>query len=334
MLKQKTFITFFCFLYLLCSPCLAEIPDTAQGRQLFEQGVALLRQGKYAESVNEFTKLIDIMPDMPGAYKNRGAAYMKLGLYPLAIADFEKTLSLDEHAPGLHSNLGVAYFYQNEYQKAIEHYNQELQQTPDSYFAYFNRSICWANLGKLEQSMADVEKTLAIKPDLYQAVCFKGDILVEMKKFVQAKAVYEQAMKLEPSQAYAPDRLAALPGAETKRADTKPPVLTPAVPPKKSRKQTQKKNLRTTGKASSHKIQIYELQAGAYDKRENAKKICETLQDLGYATRLSTRKTDNDKVCYSVRTGKFLSYPEAKKGMERFKEKTGINAMVKKYDTP
>ncbi len=322
MFKQKTLIiSIFSFLYLLCSPCMAEIPDSAQERQLFEQGVAFLRQGKYSESVNEFTKLISLLPDMPGAYKNRGAAYMKLGLYPLAIADFEKTLSLDEHAAGLHSNLGVAYFYQGEYQKAIEHYNQEIQYTPDSYFAYFNRSICWSNLGNLKQSLADVEKTLSIKPDLYQAVCFKGDILVEMKKFVQAKSAYEQAIKLDASQTYARDRLAELPDSS------------PATPPQKQKKQTQKKK-HSAVKPHDHKIQIYELQAGAYGKRENAEKICETLRDLGYATRISPQKMDNGKVCYSVRTGKFISYPEAKKGMERFKKKTTINAVVKKYDAP
>ncbi len=331
MAKQKTLIILFCFLYLLCCPCLAQIPDTAQERQLFEQGVDLLRQGKYPESVNEFTKLIALMPDLPGAYKNRGAAYMKLGLYPLAIADFEKTLSLDDHAAGLHSNLGVAYFYQGEYKKAIDHYNKEIQQTPDSYFAYFNRSICWSNLGKLEQSLADVEKTLAIKPDLYQAVCFKGDVLAEMKKFARAKSAYEQAMKLDPSQTYAGDRLAELAGA--KISDPKEPDHSPA-PHKKNPTRQKPKKADTASEVSRHKIQIYELQAGVYDQKENAKKICETLQDLGYATRLTIRETEKNKVCYAVRTGKFLSYPEAKKGMERFREKTGIRALVKKYDTP
>ncbi len=337
MLKQKIIIILLCFLCLLCSPCLAELPDTDQGRQLFQQGVLLLRQGRYPDAVNEFTKLITIMPDMAGAYKNRGAAYMKLGLYPLAIADFEKTLSLDKDATGLHSNLGVACFYQGEYQKAIDHYNQEIQRSPDSYFAYFNRSICWSNLGNLEKSLADVEKAIDMKPDLYEAVCFKGDLLVEMKQLHQAKSVYKQAMKLDSSQPYARERLAAIDG--VKNSDSKIPALSPKAPKKpgkrvKSPRKGTKKKKHKAPPIPSHTIQIYELQTGAYGKRENAKEICETLQDLGYSTRIGTQKMANNKIWYTVRTGKFLSYPEAKKEMERFRKKTGIKALVKKYGTP
>ncbi len=323
-MSRKNIPAIFFYSLLLCFlllPCISQAEDanSAKERQLFENGVQLLNQGKYSEAANEFTQLIDAHPDMAGAYKNRGAAYMKLGLYPLAIMDFEKALLLDDNAMGLHSNLGVAYFYQGEYEKAIEHYDHEIKKIPKSYFAYFNRAICWSELGDLKKSLADTNKALEIKPDLYEAICFKGDILTKMKDTKKAKKAYQQAMKLSPDQTYAKEKLAQLQQGHSASGMKK------KTPPAKEHQPDTRPHEKL--------FAIYELQAGACGERGNAEKICQTLHDLGYATRIIKQDMPDGKILYTVRTGKFLSRTDAAKGVKRFKQKTGIKAMIKKYTT-
>ncbi len=298
-------------------PCFASTEDSQllREKQIFEQGVLFLNQGKYSESANEFTKLIDKHPDMADAYKNRGAAYMKLGLYPLAISDFEKALLLDENVMGLHSNLGVAYFYQKQYQKAILHYDHEIKKIPNSYFAYFNRAICRSELGNLKQSLADVNAALEIKPDLYQAICFKGDTLAKMNNIPEAKKTYQEAIKLAPDQEYAREKLAQI-----------QPVSKQNTPKNIQKKTSNIKKHLPQKKKPPKVLELYELQAGAYDKKENAEEICETLKDLGYITRIIKKNMPNGAILYTVRTGKFLSREDAEKEVKQFNKKTGLKA--------
>lgn len=58
------------------------------------QGITLIKEGKFVEAVSEFTKAIDIDPKYANAYANRGVAYARMNQRDLAMADYNKAIEL------------------------------------------------------------------------------------------------------------------------------------------------------------------------------------------------------------------------------------------------
>ena len=58
----------------------------------FMQGEKLSDEGRYDEALVDYTKAIDLDPNLAMAYNNRASIYSKRGQYDLAIADYTKAI--------------------------------------------------------------------------------------------------------------------------------------------------------------------------------------------------------------------------------------------------
>jgi tetratricopeptide (TPR) repeat protein len=87
--------------------------------------ICLLR-GQYEEGILEFTKALQMGPELPGTYLGRGTAYSKMNRYDEAIADFNKAIQMNPGEPYGYVQRGLAY-------KGKEHLDQGLLD--------FNRAI-------------------------------------------------------------------------------------------------------------------------------------------------------------------------------------------------
>lgn len=322
---------------------LSTIAFASQERQLFETGIDHLKQHRYEAAIAAFTELIELDPDNPDAYKNRGVAYMKLSRYDSAIQDFEKTKQMMPELKGLHSNLGVAWYYKGEYEKAITNYDMEIMLSPNSHYAYFNRAICWAELKEFDKSLDDIAQTLTLAPDFYLANCLKGDLYLELGNTEAARAAYEKALETDSEADYARNQLEKLGPApvvrKTEQArilnaqDHEPSAdqtdeqvaeqgvhqLTAAAPEKK----------KTDEKSTDPE---YEIQTGAFQVQKNARDQLSKLRELGYDARILTLTRPNKVTWYLVRNGAFSDRATAEKGMAEFVKKTGMKAYVRPWN--
>jgi len=158
-------------------------------KELFDAGVLLFKQSQYPEAINKFSRLIEIAPGNPDAYKNRGVCYMKQEKYDAAISDFEKARELFPELKGLYSNLGVAWYYKKEYEKAIQQHDIEIGMNPENFIAHFNRALCLVELQRDKEALDALDKALDLKPDFYWALCYRGDLLArtgEIEKAIES----------------------------------------------------------------------------------------------------------------------------------------------------
>jgi tetratricopeptide (TPR) repeat protein len=58
------------------------------------RGYVLMNKGDFDRAIADFTKAIDLKPDLVLAYSNRGIAYQQQGQRDKAAADFRKVLEL------------------------------------------------------------------------------------------------------------------------------------------------------------------------------------------------------------------------------------------------
>ena len=91
-----------------------------------EQGVALVKSGKYANAAVEFERAVKLNPDFAVGYNNLGATYNSLARYEDAIVALRRAIQLAPKYAEAHYDLGVAFHNLGRYGEAIEAYERAI----------------------------------------------------------------------------------------------------------------------------------------------------------------------------------------------------------------
>jgi tetratricopeptide (TPR) repeat protein len=299
----KKLVLPFVLVFLIC-----HVPAMAKtGKELFDNGVRLFKQGQYQKAIDEFSALIKLDPENADAYKNRGVSYMKLKKFDMAIKDFQKAEKIFPELKGLYSNLGVAWYYKKNYEKAIENYDTAISMNPGNYVAYFNRALCLAELDRTDRALEDLDKTLELNPDFYWAICYKADLLNLTGKNDRAASLYEKAAALKPENGYALDRLNEIRHKAAARDKSVP--------------------------AQSPDKKFYSLQAGAFLHRQNAFRMKTMLAGQGFDAKILILKDNKNRTWYLVRSGKFSNRSEAEKAAASMKKKSEARPVIRPFNS-
>lgn len=122
-----------------------------------QAGLALLKERKYEEALQEFSQAVESLPTYGEALNNRGVLYAYSGKYDLAIADFSKAIELDPKLADAYNNRGVAYAYLGEYDRAIADFTKAIEIDPKRVKALVNRLIVIQARDQKISSIADLE---------------------------------------------------------------------------------------------------------------------------------------------------------------------------------
>jgi tetratricopeptide (TPR) repeat protein len=127
-------------------------------------GTTLFDQGKFQESIDQYSESIRVAPDDYDAYYNRGSVYAKLGQYQLALEDFSKAISLKprKEINIFYNNRGFAYLKLGQYQLAIDDFNKAIDLKPDDADIYNNRASCYLILGNRELGCPDAQRACSL----------------------------------------------------------------------------------------------------------------------------------------------------------------------------
>lgn len=104
MLKIFFLFTMFLISFSVC----ANIQDSKQYFQLFNQGTELLKSGNYKKSIEIFDALRQAGFKYPEVYNNLGIAHYKSGNLTLAISNYQRGLFLAPFDEALISNMNIA----------------------------------------------------------------------------------------------------------------------------------------------------------------------------------------------------------------------------------
>ena len=94
------------------------IPDTGQ-RELMMRGIAEMQQHQLKASVETFTRLIEIAPDISEAWNKRATAHWLLGNFPASLSDICETVKREPRHFGAYSGLGMIRAEMGEYARAV-----------------------------------------------------------------------------------------------------------------------------------------------------------------------------------------------------------------------
>jgi len=94
------------------------VPDGPQ-RELMLRGIAEMQQRQLKQSVETFSKLIEIAPELSEAWNKRATAYWLLGNFPASLNDICETVKREPRHFGAYSGLGMIRAEMGEYPRAV-----------------------------------------------------------------------------------------------------------------------------------------------------------------------------------------------------------------------
>ena len=97
-----------------------------------EKGNALVKEKKYQEALDCYSKSIEIDPSDPILYSNRSAMYNNLGKYDEAIKDADKAIELNPAYGKAYIRKGSALYSQNKIDEALQVYKLGLEKDPNN----------------------------------------------------------------------------------------------------------------------------------------------------------------------------------------------------------
>jgi tetratricopeptide (TPR) repeat protein len=167
----------------------------------FYSGYSKANLKDYNGAITDYTKAIELNPNLTQAYYNRGHSKINLKDYNGAIADFTKAIELNPNNADAYSNRGTSKADLKDYYGAIADYTKAIELNPNLAIAYNNRGLQKCDLKDYYGAIADYTKAIELNPNNAKAYSSRGTSKAYLKDYYGAIADHTKAIKLNPNDA-------------------------------------------------------------------------------------------------------------------------------------
>lgn len=162
----------------------------------------------WGQTIQAFTKYIQLNPTNALAYAIRGDSYFARGDFDNAICDFTRQIQIDPTNATAYQNRGTAYRAKNGFSQAIADYSKSLQLDPKNVEALAGRATAHRHLNEFEESIHDLDQVMSINPCDARIFVMRGMVFSDQRQFQKAVNDFQRASQLDPNNYDAIDDLA------------------------------------------------------------------------------------------------------------------------------
>jgi tetratricopeptide (TPR) repeat protein len=126
----------------------------------FQEGMKLMRPGKYPDAITRFTRVLNISSQRADAYLERGNAHRSLGETDAALADFQAAADLDSSLVAAHNGIAEIYLDRHDSRHALEELNKSIALDPNIE-AYYQRGLILESQGEHQKAIDDYDLAIA-----------------------------------------------------------------------------------------------------------------------------------------------------------------------------
>lgn len=156
-MKRLTFLL--AFILLTFSNSL----DAQNGKQFLKAGDEFLKNNKFEDAIEQYTKALQIEPDMTRAYTQRAFAKWQLSKFKDAAEDFDRASVFIPKDEINFYNAANMYYLNGENQVSLERLNKSLEIKPNFIEAIQIKVLVLIRLEKYEEAFADARLALKYK---------------------------------------------------------------------------------------------------------------------------------------------------------------------------
>ena len=170
--------------------------NAESAEEYFNRGLAVSKQGNLPQAISDFTKAIEINPNLADAYYGRGIVYGEQGNFTQAISDCTKAIAINPNLADAYFSRGLAYRKQGNLPQAISDCTKAIAINPNLADAYYGRGIVYCEQGNFTQAISDYTKAIEIKPNDAKVYHLRGFAYYNEKEYDKAWADVHKAEKL------------------------------------------------------------------------------------------------------------------------------------------
>jgi tetratricopeptide (TPR) repeat protein len=164
---------------------------------LYRTAMRLHREGRMAEAMDAYEKILHDAPTHPGALYYLGAAHLEAGRPRQAVLFFERAFeTVRQRGADAHYAFALALHMCGQRQEAVPHYRQALALDPDFAEARNNLAVILRELGRVEEAVAAMER--AVATDDPQQMMNLANLRVDEGRYDEAEVLYRRALAAAP----------------------------------------------------------------------------------------------------------------------------------------
>ncbi len=163
------------------------------------RGNLLVAVGQLDEAMKDFDRALVLAPGYAAAYSNRANAEMKLGKPAVAIRDFTKAIELlPASAPPL-SGRGLAYLATDKPHAAIRDFSRAVSADARFATAYRNRAEARMTIGLRDDAIEDLSRAIAFDVNNTELYVVRGYAYLLNANTASALKDFSRAIELDPN---------------------------------------------------------------------------------------------------------------------------------------
>jgi tetratricopeptide (TPR) repeat protein len=140
---------------------------------------------------------IEIFPELPEAWSNRGVVLRELRRPAEAVQSYDRALRLYDDA-AVWSNLGNAMGDLGKLQEALASFDRAITLDPKYAAAHDNKAVIYQQMGRPKEAMACVERALEVDPGFPRALLRKASLLGDAGRHEEALRWFDRALERDP----------------------------------------------------------------------------------------------------------------------------------------
>jgi len=166
------------------------------------RGTAYIEKNEYVFAILDFTKAIELMPNLSMLYENRARAYFKIEMYEDALEDIDKALSID-YSEKTHIVKGEILCRLKKYDESIREYNNLIDRGYNDKNIYLNIAEVYFEKKDYENAIINVKKVIKSNPKDYKPYYIIGNISFAKKEISNAINNYLKVLEINNSHGHA-----------------------------------------------------------------------------------------------------------------------------------
>ena len=161
-------------------------------------GVLAHQQGRSDEAVALIEKSLGIAPDRADCYNNLGIIYKSMGKLEEAVGACERAIAIDPGHANAHSNLGVLLRATGHPEEAEAAYRAAIRLDPQHIDAYTNLGILLNGLRRTEEAASCFSRVITLRPKHKEARKLLALAHCALGEIGEAIAIFEEWLRDEP----------------------------------------------------------------------------------------------------------------------------------------
>jgi len=166
--------------------------------KLIAEGNDHYRKGRLADAVKAYNQALEIDPENPDAWNNKGLILAVAGNYREALKCHLKASDLDPENVDAISNVGMIHTKLDNTEKALEWYDRALEMDPAHETTWNNKGNLLSKMGNYEEALKCYDRALKINPEYMAAMNNKAVELIHLKRYDEALNLLNSVLKSRP----------------------------------------------------------------------------------------------------------------------------------------